>query len=624
MIDYRSGWMKTATSALAAVLLCTLPAFAGFREDVARDLGPKTASLIAPAPTGEEWLIDVDANAGVQTGDLFAVIVKGAPVVNPLTKKTIGNLETVKAVLRVTKVKNGYSYAEVVSGKGDFKAGEEARRFAGLPALFWDYAGDGEGVFAQLQGALPELNWQSYAAAQAGKPAQPRPVPNMAPGLIFVFNDKGLGVKDQAFQPLRFYRPEQVAGKVVAAPVGAPGAVNPAGASIVTAGSPAAAPAAGALPGSSSPGIFSGIGKIFGGSSTPPGPGGALAGAGSASRGGLIVSQMDSKEGVWYGPRMEGKPIGVEVGDLDGDGKNEVVLGFKDRLVAVRVVAGKLEPVAEYPFGRAGSALTLDGLDLDGNGRMELYVSIVELGNIQSMMVELRDGKFEVGIKNIPYMLRKVNLSGEGYQLLGQQLNPDLRARNEDFSGPIVRMIRSGDRLERGPAIDLSRRIQLFGFQQLEHAGRSLIANLNSNDKLQVIDPAGGVVWESSDYFGGSESSFERADGDTAGSTRYVFVAPRLEPGPEGTVLVTVNEGSRTFNAFRQFSSSHLKAVAHDGYSLVERWRTKPQGGYLADFRMADADNDGVLEIAMLIMYSHGDWGKVNYGNSALLIYEMQ
>jgi hypothetical protein len=321
---------------------------------------------------------------------------------------------------------------------------------------------------------------------------------------------------------------------------------------------------------------------------------------------------------------MEGKPIGVEVGDLDGDGKNEVVLGFKDRLVAVRVVAGKLEPVADYPLGRAGSALTLDGFDLDGNGRMELYVSIVELGNIQSMMVELRDGKFEAGIKNIPYMLRKVNLLGEGYQLLGQQLNPDLRARNEDFSGPIVRMIRSGDRLERGPAIDLSRRIQLFGFQQLEYAGRSLIANLNSNDKLQVIDPAGGVVWESSDYFGGSESSFERADGDLGGSTRYIFVNPRLEPGPEGTVLVTVNEGSRTFNAFRQFNSSHLKAVAYDGYSLVERWRTKPQGGYLADFRMADADNDGVQEIAMLIMFSHGGLLEGGQGNAALLIYEMQ
>ena len=81
---------------------------------------------------------------------------------------------------------------------------------------------------------------------------------------------------------------------------------------------------------------------------------------------------------------------------------------------------------------------------------------------------------------------------------------------------------------------------------------------------------------------------------------------------------------SRTFGAFRSFNSSHLKAVAFDGYSLVERWRTKPQGGYLGGFSMADADNDGTSEIVELVMYSHGGMVKSSYGNTALLIYEMQ
>jgi hypothetical protein len=621
MMNDRSGSMKIAALALAASLLFALPALAGFKEDVARDLGARTASLIAPAPTGEEWLIDADANAGVQTGDLFAVIVKGAPVVNPLTKKTIGNLETVKAVLRVTKVKNGYSYAEVVSGKGEFKAGEEARRFAGLPALFWDYAGDGEGVYTQLQGALPELDWQGYAAAQASKPAQPRPVPNMAPGLIFVFSDKGLGVKDQAFQPLRFYRPEQVAGKVAAAPA----AMSPAGASIVTPGSQTQAPAAGTVPGSSSPGMFAGVTKFFGGGgSPPPGPGGALAGGGGGARGGLIVSQMDSKEGVWYGPRIEGTPIGVDVADFDGDGKNEIALGFKDRIVLARVVAGKYEPLADHALGQKGDLLTLDAMDQNGDGRAELYLSMVLMNSPRSQVLELRDGKLEVVIKEIPFFLRKVNLPGEGVALLGQDLGSETTS-NRDLTGPIFRVTRSGDKLQRGAAVTLPAGVTLFGFQSFDYAGQRLLARLNINDKLQLIDSTGAPLWESSDYFGGSETSFERPDNSVQGAmNRLVFVAPRLEPGPDGTVLVPVNEGNRTFSAFTQFNNSHLKAVAYDGYSVVERWRTKPQGGYLGDFRMADADNDGALEIVMLVRYSHGTLLKTNYGNSALLIYEMQ
>lgn len=630
MTCYHSGWMKTVVLVLTTSLLFAIPAFAGFQEDVARDLGPKSASLVAPAPTGAEWLIDADASQGVQTGDLFSVIVKGAPVVNPVTKKTIGNLETVKAVLRVTKVKSGYSYAEVISGKGDLKPGEEARRFSGLPALFWDYAGDGAAVFTQLQGALPDLDWQGYSAAQAGKPEQPRPVPGMAPGLIFVFNDKGLGVKDQDLQPLRFYRPEHFTAVPVQLTTAAPTArltavahdavPAPGGGSIVVPNANQSVP----VPGGSTSGIFGGL---FGNKDSGPGPGGVLPGSGSgvsSTRGGLIVNQMDNREGVWYGPRMEGKPVGVETGDLDGDGKIEVALCFRNRMVVARVANGQFDTVAEYSFGHSGEALNLEGLDLDGNGRMELYVTLAELNNIKSIGFELSNGSIDAVTKQAPWFVRKVHLGTEGYALLGQVLNPDLLNRNADFSGPIFRVSRAGDKLERGATISAPNILMLPGFLPFEHGGQALFTRINMNDKLQVMAPDGAIVWESSDDFGGSETSFERPDGQSGGMTRYAFVSPRLEPGPDGTILAPVNEGPRTFSAFRQFKSSHLKAITYDGYSMVERWRTKPQGGYMADFRIADADNDGAPEIIMLVMFAHGSWGKVNYGNSALLIYEMQ
>jgi hypothetical protein len=39
---------------------------------------------------------------------------------------------------------------------------------------------------------------------------------------------------------------------------------------------------------------------------------------------------------------------------------------------------------------------------------------------------------------------------------------------------------------------------------------------------------------------------------------------------------------------------------------------------------MADADNDGAAEIVMLVRFSQGGVIKSSYGNSVLLIYEMQ
>ena len=621
MLNHRSTWIKTVVLALAATLLCAFSAVAGFREDVARDLGAISATLVAPA--GSEWLIDVDAAAGIQSGDLFTVMSKGAPVIHPVSKQVIGSLDELRAILRVTNIKSGYSYAAVVTAKGELKPGDQAHRFAGLPAHFWDYTGEGEGIFTQLQAALPELQWQSYVAAQAQRPDPPRPLEGMAPGLVFVLNAQGLGIKDHQFQPLRFYRPQAVGrGPVTAAAAAVPAAAlavaaapSPAGASIVAPASQATA-----VPGSTSPGLLGGL--FAGGSSAQPGPAGAL--PGYSQSGGLIVSQMDSKEGVWYGPRLDGHPIGLDVADLDGDGRQEIALGFKDRLVVARVAAGQYEVVAEYPFDRSGSALSLDALDLDGDGRAELYVSMAHMNSVSSQVLELRDGQLQAVIKNVPFFLRKLRLPGEGEVLLGQEINPDVANHNQDLTGAVFRVSRSGSQLQRGAAVTLPGMITLFGFQPFEHAGRPLLARLNTNDKLQVLEPSGATLWESSEHFGGSETSFERSAGLTDGSTRYAFLHPRLEPGPDGTVLVPVNEGSRTFSAFRAFNSSHLKAVAYDGYSLVERWRTKPQGGYLGDFRMADADNDGAPEIVMLVMFSRGGMLKTGYGNSALLIYEMQ
>lgn len=605
---------------LIVAILFTLPAFAGFQEDVARDLGEKTATLVAPA--GSEWLIDLDAASGVQAGDLFAVITKGSPVVHPVTKKVIGSIDETRALLRVTKVKSGYSYAAVVKADGDLRAGDEARRFTGLPAVFWDYAGDGEGIFAQLQGALPGLHWQSYAAAQASRPDQPRPVPGMEPGLVFVFNAQGLGVKDQTFQPLRFYRPDQMGRGPAPAAAGSAPVAGAYAATAPSAGGIVSGEARGTMPGSASPGWLPTI--FGGGGSTQPGPGGVLAGSGGA-RGGLIVSQMDSKEGIWYGPRMAGSPVGVEVGDLDGDGKNEVAMGFKDRLVVARVVAGKFEPVADYSFERAGNALSFSGLDLDGNGRMEFYITLAQVNSISSIGLELQGGKLQQVIKPVPYFLRKVSLDGSGYALLSQDLNPDTKNTTHDFAGAVFQVTRSGDRLERSAPVDVPNGVTLYGFQPFVQEGQRLIARINSNDRLEVLNSAGALLWESSDNFGGSEVSFERPDGMAQGNmTRYAFISPRLAPGPEGTLLVPVNEGNRTFSAFQTFNASHLKAVAYDGYSMVERWRTKPQGGYLGDFCMADADNDGAPEIVMLVMFSHGNWIKTDSGNTALLIYEMQ
>ncbi len=607
----------------AMLLLVASTCWAGFEEQVHRDMAVESAYLISPV--GQLWLVDIDATKGVQVGDLFTVVEKGDPIVHPVTKEVLGTLDVVTGVLRITKVKAGYSYAAVLESEATFKPGQSVKRFANLPATFWDYTGAGVGVYTDLQAGLSELDWVSYEAAQQARPVTPVAQTGMPIGLVFVLTEQGLAVKDQSLQPLRFYRPAELNPAAVATlpPMAATPSGQMAASSSIMAPAPQAAgivaapPQAGAMAGAS------GGSTMFGGlfSSGPQGQQGQVV---QGQRGGLIVNQMDNKKGVWYGPRMHGKPVGIDVGDFDGDGKNDVALCFRDRLVLANVENGQFKPVAEHAFGNYGNALSLDALDLNNDGRMEFYVSVVSMNSVMSVVLELQDDELVRVIEQIPYFLRKVNMGAEGNVLLGQELNPNLLEKNHDLAGSIFRVNRVGDQLERAGSVNIPSTVTLFGFMPFESDGRALIANISVNDKLQAVEPSGANLWESSEHFGGSEASFERPEGTNDMSTRYAFLKPRIEPGPNQTVLVPVNEGSRLFGSLREYKNSHLRAVAYDGYSMVERWRTKPQGGYMADYRVADADNDGVDEIVMLVMFSHGGWLKSDAGDSALLIYEMQ
>lgn len=577
-----------------------------------QDFKPLSASLVMPI--GSVWIIDQDATQGVKGGDLFSVVTQGAPVVHPVTKEVLGSIDVVRGVLQVTNVKSGYSYAKVLSADGPLNPGDGLKRFYNLPASFWDYTDQGEALFVALQTALPDLEWQPYAAAQQARPASPAPIAGET-RMLFVLTDQGLAVKDNTLQPLRFYSRQQLSGDAVDG--------NSAGvATVPTApGFVAARPQGAVVPAASSGGLLSSLTNQLFGSSTPR-PETLVAGD-QTQRGGLIVSSAKKREGIWYGPHMKGQPVGVEVADFDGDSKQEVAIAFIDRIVVARIVDGRLEPIADRVFDRATTPLSLDGMDLDHDGKVELYVTAVHGLSASSSVLELQDGQLVETIKNIPWFVRRVVLPGEGEVLLGQTIDPKAVDNGSDYKGPVFRISRTGDELSRAAEVNLPGFVEVNGFLPIDVGGRPVIVNINVNDKLQLLDQDGGPLWESAEYYGGSLSSFERYD-QARGGTRYRYLKQRIEPGPDNTVLVPVNKGSRLTSLFRKFNQSHLEALTYDGYSMVERWRTMPQNGYMGDYRMADIDNDGANEIVMIMQYSQGDWTDSQTGSSALLFYEMQ
>lgn len=543
-------------------------------EEVVADFRPISGAVIMPVEN--EFLIDLDSGAGLNVGDLVAVIKPGKMVVHPVTKEELGALDEVKGLLKVTRIRSGYSFAVPVGEVKGIEAGDSVRRYEYIPATFWDYTGQGKEFFSDLKVELVNLEWQEYAAAQADRPEVPTAPLKSAPLLMFVLSQDGLDVRGVDFQVLQSYPlPETLQLSSPAIPSLSPVKVD--GASLPRSVSRATTPS---------------------------------------------ESQSGELKDHWVSHQLDGEAVGVEVADLDGDGLLEIATLFPHRLEISRYVEDSYSHLTSLDLGFGQKALSLDGVDLDGNGKAELYVTAATEGGLASLVVECSADSCTIEKGGIPWYFRMVSLPGEGRVLLAQAMGN----LDNDFIGPLFRVRADADGLAKGAQVEVPGNLDLYGFAPVPVPdGQDAYAYLNDWDRLQILSVNGRKLWEVGEHMGGSEVHFERTDPslveNAGGPTRNVYIPARIEIGREGDILLPVNEGVRLLGQARRFKSSYLKAMKWDGRKLRKSWQTQPQDGYMVDFRVADYDNDGNEEVITATVLTRTSI--MSRGSSIIVTYEL-
>lgn len=521
--------------ASVAVLLSTALSCAAstLPEQVARDFKPVSGYVVQSS--GNDYLIDLGSGQGVMAGDLFSVIGSGKTITHPVSGKILGNEEQVKGLLRLTRLKSGYSQSRPVGAVTDsIKRGDSIVRFQDMTAVVWDYTGQGEQIAKELQAALPHLQWHDYAAAQQSRPAVPVRPRTMTPTLYFILNSQGLEVRAPDFEQLHSY------------PL-----TNTAVSGNASQAQPAAVPVPPLLP------VLS------------PAMGGAVQAGG---------------EPLWNSATLKGTPVGVEAGDFDGDGRPEVAIAFADRVEIGRLNQDGYQPLGTIRLAAGSMAYALDAANLTSNGRPELYLSAMNSnGNPAGISIEFRDGRYRTTITKISWHLRTVSLPGEGKVLLAQEYN----GLGREFNGPVFRVKRSGDHLSAGEKLPLPRRVNLYGFNAFSRQGRTLFACIDDDGYLAILTPSGEQLAGSPDTVGGTESYFDMHDETASGAEpRRVYLKSRVEITGQGTILVSANSGIGFLGSLKMYVKSELKLFHWNGKDLRETWHTAPDKSYLADFKL--------------------------------------
>lgn len=238
----------------------------------------------------------------------------------------------------------------------------------------------------------------------------------------------------------------------------------------------------------------------------------------------------------------------------------------------------------EKEFGSSLKILSVDSADLDGDGMPEAYVTIYSGGWLVSEVWVARDGKLQKLAEKLPYYFRGIALAGKEKRIYAQQLGV-----GADFFGDLHELAKTTGGYELINPIKLPRFGYLYNFNQFSGIKGELYSIVTDPDGLLVVStPNGESVWKGADNYGGSETFFKRDDLQnmqfTGTEFRWVFLQQRITVAPTGEVIVPRNGGFWVVGNARNYSKSSIYAFVWNGVSLVEKWHTKENPTYLADY----------------------------------------
>lgn len=294
---------------------------------------------------------------------------------------------------------------------------------------------------------------------------------------------------------------------------------------------------------------------------------------------------------VWRSEELDVLGVGLAVGDVDGDGQNELVVIDPGSVYVYRLSGGKLSRVAHYSAGSL-ELKSVDVAKIRPGGPARIYVTAQNRGTVASFVLEFSGGTLNPVITDFPYYLRVILYPTRGPMLLGQQ-----KGLNRVYDGPIYQLTDKGTQLEILGRFGVPLKIPIFGFAvgDLEGKRRPLIAVYDKEDHLRVYEPAGKRLYVSHEFYGGSdvvlrlETPTERSGIPEDESKAYC--RPRIMcvdlDGDSIYEVLAVMHSSRTgryLSRTKMLEDGQVVSLRWNGEVLVPVWITPSMQGMVTDF----------------------------------------
>jgi len=335
-----------------------------------------------------------------------------------------------------------------------------------------------------------------------------------------------------------------------------------------------------------------------------------------------------SKGKFWRSSFLNESLVGLVVEDVDGDGKNEIVYASSRNVYVARMTGGKMQQLAKFTFEPTDTIVSVDAMDLTGNGRMEIIVSAQNDKQVPvSQILTFTGSELTTAARNISWYLRVVG--GPGGRFLAGQKGSS--SKGSVYNGNVMRMKFDGSNVTSQGSAGLPSGVSLFNFTigRLGSSGSQLTVAIRFPSEHIFLYEGSNRAFETKEEYGGTMVSLLQPKGNAEDVRRREFLPSRLliadiDRDGQNELIVAKNDrgGIPFMSNQRGFTSGVMQVFKYANMSLTPYFRTRTLPGPAVDYALADYNNSGQLALVVAVVTEQKS-GMMQEGRSVIVAYEL-
>jgi len=324
--------------------------------------------------------------------------------------------------------------------------------------------------------------------------------------------------------------------------------------------------------------------------------------------------------GLWRSQTFNWGILGMDVGDLDGDGQQELVTVSHNNIIVYKRIEGALKAVANHHGDKLDRFTWVVAVDANKDGRSEIFVTNlrrfsqpekqIDKGGLtanvdwdpSSLVLSYSGAKLTVVADKLPYFLSAVELSQRGKILIGQRKGMDNAFRSEISEMQLV-----GNTVKTLVSLPVPNRCNVFNFAKwdINGDGADEVVVIDHENKLLILNTQGDQIWKSDSRYGATSNMVEAkvvdsryAQIDYVSINSPILITDLNKDGiPEIIVNDNLGQGRFMPEGIKYYDKSQITSLSWNQLGLVENWKTMEVGGMVTAFRIGDLTKGGVPQL---------------------------